>query len=233
MFRYVILISYLFCFSVYGTTFLPLSLKKQINSSDGIVYGEVLEKEFLHNKEFEVVTKVILKVDKWIGVGPTDHLVEVYFPGGTIDNRTVQIEGAPNFEINEKVLIFLGKDDQNILWVKNLGLGKYSEKKVGTSKIFVNQIFPTDPKIGQISSDIFFEYAERLKDQKFFERLKGKYENNKGSLLSNTDKKILNRSIASQKEENNQKDHIVKVLWLLAILILLFVFRKWLQRWIY
>lgn len=211
---------------VFATSFIPISIKEQIRESDAIVYGQVVSKKVVTHPDIKIATEVILKVEKWIDLVPEDSLISVYYPGGTLDGKSVVIDGSPEFELNEKVVLFLGKDEQDKFWVRNLGLGKYTEKKLGTSSILVNQIFPNHPKIGQVPFSIFIEMAQRLKDKRFVERLKDKYEN---SILAN--KKVNSRKIASVKTTSkNSTEHWIKVAWLLIILSSLFLASFWLRR---
>lgn len=224
-----IFIILLYSLSAFSTSFVPISIKKQIYEADGIIYGTVVELSSEANPEVSVVTKVKVKLDKWVDINPNDKFFEVYFPGGMISEKTVVIDGAPTFNLEEKVVLFLGKDDQDKYWIKNLGLGKYTEKRLGNSQVLVNQIFPNHPDIGQISSKIFFELAQRLKDKNFDERLKDKYEHNDKVLITSVEEK-KGRSIASVHEDQIKTAHWLKVTWLLIILVSLFFISSWIRR---
>ena len=102
---------YLFVFSLgaLATVFIPLSIKKQIKQSDAIVRGEVSEINFEEVGD-QVTTRVTIYVDRWIGVDPNDHLVDVYLPGGKGTRHSQKVFGAPEFEVGEKIIVFIIKN---------------------------------------------------------------------------------------------------------------------------
>ena len=162
----------------YSTTFRPLTIKQQVSSSDSIIYGEVLSKESIESENNQIVTKVTLRADKWIGSVKSDEmsdLVDVYYPGGVINGREQQIIGAPKLTIGESVVLMVKKGEK-INWISNLGLGKFSVKRVGNQKVLFNQIFPNKPDVGQIELKSFYQLVEGIKGEKLLTRYKDKYE---------------------------------------------------------
>jgi hypothetical protein len=215
-----------------ATSFLPVSIKKQISESSGIIVGEVVNSEAIFDKNGAIQTKTFLKLDKWIGITPVSYHIEVYVPGGEVGDRVHSIEGAPKFTIGEKVVLML-KDHNEKQWVLNLGLGKFNIKKVGNSEILVNSIFPRHPKVSQISLDIFYTLASRIKSTKFHERTKNKYELEieKHSAIIKKDK--LKRGIASirggsriDRNADNSKDSTFWIILILGFLGALFTILK-------
>lgn len=177
MAKSLFLLLFLASFSnAYSTTFVPISIKKQIKQSDGVVEGEVISVES-EQQDSGIVSKVTLLPNKWIGLVPKDSFVEVYFPGGALGENVQEIKGAPKFEIGERVVLFTKRHKERD-WVNNLGLGKFSLKTLGKRKVIVNQIFPAHPQVGQMRMDKFYDLSEWVKKEKFKERFKDKYELN-------------------------------------------------------
>ena len=217
--KYVSIICLILSISAFGSTFVPVSAKNQLKESDAIVYGNVIDISYILTGK-GVVTKVFLKLDKWIGVEPDNYHLEVYYPGGELDEIATKVEGSPIFTPGEQVVLFLAKDKEDKYWGKNLGLGKYSEKNLGSGKILVNELFPYHPKIGQIPSKYFFGLAQKVKSQNFQVRSKDKYEIHQLKEVTrlNTNKK-RGRSIATAIEkESNESRNEISTLWLLIIL---------------
>jgi hypothetical protein len=200
-----------------ATSFLPVSIKKQISESNGIVIGEVVNSEAFFDENGVIQTKTFLRLDKWIGVEPVSYHTEIYAPGGMIEDRVHTIEGAPKFTIGEKVVLML-KSHKGKKWVLNLGLGKFNIKKIGNSEILVNSIFPRHPKVSQISLDVFYSLATRLKSKKFSERTKDKYEVEieKHSAIIKQDR--MKRDIASVRNfDKKQEDSKNSIFWIVLI----------------
>lgn len=225
MLNYVSVLCLMLSLSAFSSTFVPVSMKKQIRESDAFVYGKVINISSIPDAN-SVVTKVFIRADKWMGLElPNNHL-EVYYPGGKLDDIAVKVEGTPSFKEGEKVLVFLGKDQEGRYWGRNLGVGKYSEKTYGNGKIFINEIFPNHPKMGQIPSNYFFNLARKVKAKDFIERSKDKYEiqeiRNRSRL--NIEKKY-GRSVASVKNQNENDSHNkISSFWLLVILAVMGAF---------
>ncbi len=217
--RYLFLLACLVGFQYsWATTFVPVSIKKQIKESDGFVYGEVLAVE--SEMENEVIhSKVTLRANKWMGLTPEEDLIEVYFPGGKVGDQVFQVHGSPKFEIGEGVVL-LTKQHKNKMWVNNLGLGKYSAKKIGEKTLIINQIFPGHPAIGQIALKNFYELAEWVKKDKFQERFKDKYEiNYEHQLKIKKRRRAPSRAIASDNSNiNSEEHHSNEPYWLVLVL---------------
>ena len=220
----------------YSTTFRPLTIKQQVSSSDSIIYGEVLSKESIESENNQIVTKVTLRADKWIGSVKSDEmsdLVDVYYPGGVINGREQQIIGAPKLTIGESVVLMVKKGEK-INWISNLGLGKFSVKRVGNQKVLFNQIFPNKPDVGQIELKSFYQLVEGIKGEKLLTRYKDKYEiifdKEYFAHINDLKKKTKKsgRSIASISDEGEEafkKDsHKIETIWLVILLGLLALF---------
>lgn len=181
-----------------ATSFVPVSIRDQIESSDGIVQGEVVAVSSERDPKRGIVSKVFIRADRWLGARVEQNHIELFYPGGTLGEEGVKVHGSPRFKPGEKVVV-LSKRHNGKWWVQNLGMGKFALKKVGTGKVLVNQIFPNTPDVGQMPLDSFLLLAREIKDQKFKERFKDKYERTAEKRAAMVPKKKAkgSRSIAS------------------------------------
>ena len=214
---YKCLISQLFLMfscSVMATTFAPISIKKQIKQSDGVVYGEVLDIEAYEDGDI-INSKVTILANKWIGVNPQDNQLVLHFPGGKINQKIFKVHGSPKFELGETVVVLVRKYKGNF-WINNLGLGKFSIKNIGKGSVIVNQVFPTHPDVGQMNLNKFFELSQWVKKTKFEERFKDKYEIGYENEMR---KKIIKgRAVASVNLDDAEESRNISIIWLLILL---------------
>lgn len=211
----ILLIFLLFSHSVWATMFQPLSLRRQLLESSGVVQGEVQHIESELDDNGKIITRVTLRADRWIGLNFEQEEVSVFFPGGKVGDQARLIEGVPDLSLGENVVLFVKRGEHRD-WVSNLGLGKYSIKRVGKEQIMVNQVFPTEPSMGQIRLDKFYALAKEVKSQKFQYRFKEKYELHDEQVQIQT--KISNgRSVASVENTESSKSGI-DPFWLVIVL---------------
>lgn len=197
----------------FGTTYVPVSIKKQIVESDAIVKGEVISTNSEEAENGRFVTNVFIRADKWIGVNPSDNHLNVYIPGGQVGDVVQTVHGAPKFKTGEKVVLML-KEKNESHWVQNLAMGKFMIKRYGHSEVIINSVFPNLPKVGQMPLDNFYELVSSIKNKKFKERFKDKYEieAQKATYAPSVNR---GRAIASVKEEREEK---LSIGWLLVLL---------------
>ena len=212
---YILMLS-LFSLKISATTFEPITIKTHIKESDALISGEVSSIENI-NKDGLISRKISIDLDKWVGFEVESNNVDIYAPGGEIDGTKFHVTGAPKFTIGEKVVVFINliKDE---FWVSNLGLGKYSVKRIGKRKIIVNQIFPGKPGVGQMDLQKFFELSEWVRKQKFTVRFKNKYEIHHEKVVSQYKK--MGRGIASieSSDSANKSEEKIPAYWLVIIL---------------
>jgi hypothetical protein len=221
MYKLLFLFAFIQTSLVFATTFVPVSIKNQIKESHGIIKGEVHTMESIELENGKIATKVEIYIDKYMNVEVNDDLAAVYFPGGTLGDIKREVEGAPKFSVGEKIVLFTKKIEERN-WVQNLGLGKFSIKRVGSNYILVNQVFPQLANVGQMSLDNFLNLAQRVKSKKFVERYKDKYElSNEKQARAHVHKKTK-RSIASVEGVDSSSKF--QTFWLVFILGFLGVF---------
>jgi hypothetical protein len=214
--KHLILLMGLISIAAHATTFVPLPIKQQIQEAQGIVEGEVVAVNSQELQDGSIATRIFLRADKWVGLSPESDHIEVYFPGGHIGDKVHKIEGAPEFQIGEKVVL-MTQNIENQIWIQNLSLGKFSIKKFGLNDIVVNSVFPNHPQAGQMSLKAFHELVQSIKKEEVQVRFKDKYERNHEkyhavkSLHNNNSRKIA--SVEDETEKNNFNTY-----WLVFIL---------------
>lgn len=222
MSKFLILFIFLSAYSQ-ATVFSPMSVKDQLLSAEGVVNGEVLAINSLRDPDLGIVTKVFVRADSWMGAEVANGHIELYFPGGDLDGQVRHVPGAPSFTIGESIVVFTSYH-QNKNWVYNLGMGKFSLKKVGPSLVMVNQVFPQVPDVGQMLLKNFVEMAQRLKGVKFEKRFKDKYERgveSQAAIRASKSRSIA--SVAPLEEKDPQENN---AMWLVILLgIMGFTFR--------
>ena len=223
MSKFLILLIFL-SFYAQATVFSPMSVKDQLLSAEGVIQGEVLAINSLRDPDLGIVSKVFVRADRWMGMEVDNGHIELYFSGGDLDGKVRHIPGAPSFSIGESIVVFTSYHQEKN-WVYNLGMGKFSLKKVGPSLVMVNQVFPQVPDVGQMLLKNFVEMAQRLKGTKFEKRFKDKYERgieSQSSSITN-DKSRSIASVASVEEKAPQENN---AMWLVILLgIMGFTFR--------
>ncbi len=215
MSRYLILLV-LLASQVDATTFVPLSIKKQISDSSGVLEAEVINSEAVELEDGQIFTKVFLKANKWIGVSPDHYHIDVYLPGGTVGDKSLRVDGTPKFTMGEQVVLMI-KTHEGKNYLMNLGLGKFSIKKFGNTRILVNSIFPKAPKVGQMPLETFYKLAKRIKGQRFQNRFKDKYELHVEKESRKVKIAKTGRSIASVESKITQEDSKVSTIWILLL----------------
>ena len=201
----------------YGTTFSPVSLKTQLEQSDAIVKGVVNSQSHEEHPVFGIMTKVEIIPEQYFGVVSGEDSIYVYYPGGKSDSHNIQIAGSPVLTVGEKVVVLLNEQDER-LWISNLGLGKYSVKRIGNKEIMVNQIFPEHPEFGHVSVKRFTRLAEWIKKAKFVEASKSRLDYQYEMERMKKKNKTEGRSIASAGESREQSEGKLHIIWLVILL---------------
>src|SRR3990172_1114579 len=91
-----------------ATTVLPSTLEYMTDFSDSIIVGSVISKEgYWENKK--IYTRIIVEVDEYVKHRfPTkEKQLELEILGGKVGEVAFQVDGAPHFEVGERVMLFL------------------------------------------------------------------------------------------------------------------------------
>lgn len=181
-------------FSVHGTTFYPLSIDKQLEESDAVLRGIHLGSTVkrINNKIF---TEHSFKIVSSSGIAQGSiynrNDFKVYSLGGSYAGLTRFIEGSPKFKKDGESILVLKKAPYGYI-VNNLSLGQYEIFWENNRQYLKSKIFPTHPKLGQIS----LQYFDGLVDEIIGEKLKK-------PLL---DKYIHQKKVSNYKGNKNRKD---------------------------
>jgi hypothetical protein len=110
-----------------ASTFLKQSVADLIQSSRGIVHAQVTDIRSEWNAEHNFIISFV-----------TQHAYEtVRVPGGVVDGYRVVMEGAPDFQVGDNVVVFLGAWDDGALMVEGYyqGLSKVERDAAGNEML--------------------------------------------------------------------------------------------------
>jgi len=75
-----------------------------------VVLGEVVDVVYQKEANGNIYTLATLSVGQTFKGGTIKEVV-ISTPGGKLDGKTLEVEGAPNFQLGESVIVFLEKGD--------------------------------------------------------------------------------------------------------------------------
>lgn len=143
-----------FCFNAQGASYIYSSLDSQLRDSDAVVSGVITGSQFVRSADGEVFTKYSLRLKKVSGINENNIYASDSFsfvvPGGDWQGIRYQISGAPLFEEGEETLLLLKKKSGEFTPL-NLGMGKYSYKRIDGAEYLQSSVFPNHPELGKIS----------------------------------------------------------------------------------
>jgi subtilase family serine protease len=109
-----------------ATTVVPIAADDLAREADAIVVGTVTAiNSAWRPTEDRIVTYVTLSVDEVLKGAPRTHLT-IRQAGGTIGDFEAWIVGSPEFEVGERVVLFLHRNDDGTARVAHLYQGKFS-----------------------------------------------------------------------------------------------------------
>lgn len=101
--------------SLGASTFVAMSERDLVASSDAVVRGQVVSVESFWNGDHTlIVSEAVFEVESVIA-GSASRFVTLRTAGGTVDENTVKAVGFPTFRIGERALFFLQQDDKKPL----------------------------------------------------------------------------------------------------------------------
>ena len=112
-FRHYVLVMGLVAVMAAGSTIASTFLKVDINDlkkmSEAVVHGKVLEVRSAWNTDGTMIfTEAAIEVKGRL-YGKSDDLLVVRTVGGTVDDYTVEMGGAPRFVEGEEIVAFIGR----------------------------------------------------------------------------------------------------------------------------
>ncbi|MDD4976281.1 MAG: hypothetical protein PHY93_18125 [Bacteriovorax sp.] len=143
----------------FATMFLPLPFDKQVEEATSAVEVKLENTKVFKNASGLIMTEYSFEVLESYNFSDDDldnQKLKLSMPGGTYDGITSMIDGAPQFNKNERSFLLLKKiDSKNYL--SNFSLGKFKIQEFEGKPYYVSEVFPMDPKIGRISKEKMIE----------------------------------------------------------------------------
>lgn len=159
----------LFSTSLHATTFRTQPIEQQIRESDGVFQGNFLRSKTVELENGSLATQMIFKMTKETGLQSDffglDEVI-IHYPGGSLGDRHVKVDGLPEFVPGEKVVLFI-KNVENRYWGMNLGFGTFKVINYGNEVMLVNFIYPHHPQIGQVNYQYFERALKKIKGSSF------------------------------------------------------------------
>lgn len=218
----------------WASTFEPVSLDKLAHHADAVIIGDFLHSKSVTLEDGLVATEALFKIEKELGVEADEFglsEIKVYYPGGVNGSSALKVEGAPEFTPGQKSALLLIQHTDGRLWVQGMALGTFKVVRIGNKTIVVNSVFPTHNELSNIELGHFQRKISNIKDRPFREIFSDKYYNElKKTKTSFVPQNSGNsRSIASRTDtpENNKDSNVMSSFWLLAVLGLMGVLKKW------
>jgi hypothetical protein len=208
-----------------ATVFKPQSVEDQIKEADGIVIGNFLKSKAIQLDDGSIATQMIFKMSKEFGMQSDlfgmDEII-IHYPGGTLGDQTVKVDGVPEFIPGENVALLI-KSRSDRFWGLNLGMGSFKIINYGNETLVVNSIFPNDRRMSQIKLEEFERTIKFIKKSSLKTVLTPVYPSETGDEAvqrSPASSEGKNRAVASKtdKDENEEKKPLIQNLWLILLL---------------
>lgn len=218
------LILFLLTSSVWATTFKEVSMEDQMGEADGIVLGHYLKSRSVRLDDGTIATQMIFKLKKEWGLQSElfgmDEII-VHYPGGSVGEETVRIQGVPRFMMGEKVVLFT-KNVGGRFWGLNLGLGTFKVINYGTETLLINSIFPQDTKVSQVKLEDFERKVRRIKGSNLKIVMSPQYFEDEEGRIPASVEDGKKRAVASTPEAEDNKDEqpSPSTFWLITLLAL-------------
>jgi len=221
----------------WATTYQPVSLDKMLTSADAILVGDYLKSQTIKTEDGLVATEAIFRIEREMGIDAEEFglsEIKVYYPGGASAQSGTQIDGAPSFVAGEKSVLLLSQHTDGRLWIQSMALGTFKVLKIGSKTFLMNSVFPGNPELSHIEISEFIKKVGIYKDEPLKEVYTDKYtiqyKNQKNQKRDFSRGK--SRSIASQSNQlqTTNEPNIMNSFWLLLILGLMGVLKKWWSR---
>ena len=171
--------------NLFATTFIPLTIDKQIESASGAADVELISKKSIKDISGHIYTDYEFHVLSMINFTASDFdqgKLLIHLPGGTLDGLTTLVDGSPQFEIGKRCFILLKKVDSKI-YLSNFTLGVYDYSFINGQNYLINEVFPNYPKVGKISR------VEMIKKMNSIWKIS--FEENKKLNLINADQRLV------------------------------------------
>ena len=142
-----------------ATMFSPLPFDQQVEEATSAVEVKLGDSKVFKNASGMIMTEYAFDVLESYNLSADDldnHQLKLTMPGGTYNGVTSMIDGAPQFNKDEKSFLLLKKIASKI-YLSNFTLGKFKIQNDNGNIFYVSDVFPMDPKIGRISKEKMLE----------------------------------------------------------------------------
>lgn len=142
-----------------ATIFLPLPFEKQVEEATSGVEVQLNSSRVFKNALGTIMTEYSFDVLEAYNLSDEDlenQKLKLTMPGGSFEGITSVIDGAPQFNQEERSFLLLKKIESKI-YLSNFSLGKFKIEEQDGKVFYVSEVFPTDPKIGRIAKNKMIE----------------------------------------------------------------------------
>lgn len=142
-----------------ATIFFPLPFEKQVEEATSAVEVHLVSTKVFKNTIGNIMTEYSFDVLEAYNLSDGDlenEKLKLTMPGGTFEGITSMIDGAPQFNADEKSFLLLKKIESKI-YLSNFTLGKFKIQEHEGKTFYVSDVFPEDPNVGKISKEKMVE----------------------------------------------------------------------------
>ncbi|PIK14493.1 hypothetical protein [Halobacteriovorax sp. JY17] len=154
----LLFITFIFSTSVLSSTFIPISLDKQMENASGVLRAQFKGVEYKKVSENQIITEATFRIIESVGIKQSEIInknnFKVIYPGGKWQDLDYRVSGAPHFRASEETLLILKKTSLGYA-VKGLGMGKYDIYKKDDVIYYKSSVFPDHASLGKISQKSF------------------------------------------------------------------------------
>lgn len=148
----------IFVSSTQAMKLFPIPITKQLNESDGVIFGEFLGDSYKRMHNGKIVTESSFKIIKSVGITEkyliNKSLFRVYYDGGVYNGFRYNNESAPRFKEGKSYMVLLKRTSYGFKPYMDK-LGVYDLKSDRESTHLISQAFPKHPKIGIVPYNTF------------------------------------------------------------------------------
>jgi hypothetical protein len=123
-----------------ASTFIRMTTREMLAESAAVVQGEVISVgSFWDEAGMIIVTEALVQVEEVVvGDAPTVAVVRTF--GGTVGGYTIEAHGFPEFRVGERLLLFVGDEQDGAARVVGYRQGQY---RIGHDRTGVEVAIPT------------------------------------------------------------------------------------------
>ncbi len=215
------------CHSSMATMFIPLPIDKQVDEATSAVEAKLSSSRVFKNESGQTVTEYsfdVLKSYNFSSNESENKQLKLTMLGGTYNGITSKIDGAPQFNENEKTFLLLKTVDSKI-YLSNFTLGKYKIQEIDGKTYYVSEVFPLNPQIGRITQNKMIELMEKKWKVSFDVSNKAirNSEVLEGATVNSASARILSLEKRAPAQDMKAQQHVPVFFWS-ALFILLFFF---------